>query len=59
MASQREQTTSTLASHTDTWTYDCTYGDPAGVILATADKYDAFTIVIGSPRKGAASAVSD
>lgn len=58
MVSQREQTTSTLASHTDTWTYDCTYGGPAGVILATADKYDAFTIVIGSPRKGAASAVS-
>ncbi|WNF44747.1 universal stress protein [Rhodococcus sp. SG20037] len=58
MVSQREQTTSALASHADTWTYDCTYGDPAGVILATADKYDAFTIVIGSPRKGAASAVS-
>jgi len=58
MVSQREQTTSALASHTDTSTYDCTYGDPAGVILATADKYDAFTIVIGSPRKGAASAVS-
>ncbi len=58
MIAQRERTLSALASHAGNWTYDCKHGDPAGLILSTAEQYDAFTIVIGAPRRGPISALS-
>lgn len=58
MTRQREHTCVALNSHDGAWTYDCQHGDPAGVILAMADMYDAFTIVVGSPRRGPLSAIS-
>lgn len=57
LSSQRERTLSALKSHTGDWTYDCNHGDPAAVILSTAEKHDAFTIVIGAPRRGPISAM--
>ncbi|MGG7104069.1 universal stress protein [Rhodococcus sp. 24CO] len=58
MITQREHTRCALTSHAGTWTYDCNHGDPAGLILSTAEKYGAFTIVIGAPRRGPISAMS-
>ena len=58
MTRQREHTSAALCSHPGPWTYECKHGDPTSVILAMADKYDAFTIVVGSPRRGAISAIS-
>ncbi|MDI9917425.1 universal stress protein [Rhodococcus sp. IEGM 1379] len=58
MTRQREHTSAALESHKGSWTYDCQHGDPAEVILSMADKYDAFTIVVGSPRRGPISAIS-
>ncbi|ROZ48572.1 universal stress protein [Rhodococcus sp. WS3] len=58
MITQRERALSALTSHPGKWTYDCKHDDPADLIVSTAEKYDAFTIVIGAPRRGPISAMS-
>lgn len=58
MIAQRTSTCAALASHRGMWTYDCEHGEPVAVIMSTAQKYNAFTIVIGAPRQGPISALS-